>query len=235
LPKEKTKPLSRRLFAIAESLPAGGVVCDVGSDHGLLPVFLLQSGKCQHCIVTDLNPAPLSRAKKTVQNAGLEPRVRLLLADGIREPLRFLPDALVIAGMGGETILEILEKGKREIPQGTFFSLQPMTREVVLRRFLYENGFSIEKEEIVEENGKLFPIFSARYDGIERKREALFYLLGEFLPQKREPAVRAYFEKLLARTLHRIEGLKKANLSYDVENKAVQVLCTALEAFHEDL
>ncbi len=102
--KEDCISLSARLFAIAESLPRGGVVCDIGSDHGALPLYMIQKGWISHALVTDLNASPLERAKKAFCDAGVYNKANFFLTDGIEELLPYRPDAFVIAGMGGETI-----------------------------------------------------------------------------------------------------------------------------------
>jgi len=125
-------------------------VCDVGSDHGLLPLYLLKEGLCSGVLVTDLNPKPLERAKRAFGECGLTKNVFFLQADGIPEPKESLrPNAYVIAGMGGETISGILSRALKTISPETFFVFQPMTRSSYLRRFLYENGFRVQAERVV--------------------------------------------------------------------------------------
>ena len=141
-----TPALSDRLCAIARGLPDGGVVCDVGSDHGALPLYLLQTNQCETAIVTDLNPAPLQRARGNLEEAGLSHRAEFILTDGIADVLVHKPDAFVIAGMGGDTIAGILHRALSQIPNGCFFALQPMTKEERLRAFLYESGFLVTEE-----------------------------------------------------------------------------------------
>lgn len=229
-----TKPLSERLLAIAKSLPRGGIVCDIGSDHGILPMFLLKNSYCRFCIVTDLNEAPLNRARKCLGDAGVSSFAEFLLADGIPEKTSTRPDCYVVAGMGGETISGILERGKERIDVGDFFALQPMTREVHLRKYLYENGFLVEKERIVFENGKCFPIFFARYDGINRKREESFYFLGEHLTKMPQKENVPYFQKLLASVQVRLKGKRDSGSDCFAEEEWERQLLKQLEVFHED-
>jgi len=207
------------------------VICDVGSDHGALPVFLLKQGLCRRALISDIHPLPLSRAKLAVKEAGVESQAEFFLTDGIDTIVPHKPDAYVIAGMGGETIAGILSRALAKLSSGVLFVLQPMSRARILRQFLYENGFFVEREEIVLENGKTFPIFCVRYDAVQRKHEEEFYFLGEFLPHLRSDAAKAYFQKLLFKTQSKIAGKMKAGLSCEKESREEAVLISVLEEF----
>ncbi len=226
--------LSARLSAIADCLPTGGVVCDVGADHGALSLYLLQTGQCSRVIVTDLNSHPLARAEQNLTAAGVSDRAQFLLTDGIVEVLPYQPDGFVIAGMGGETILGILDRAKGKIAPGTVFVMQPMTREVPLRRYLYENGFCVKEEEVVLENGKVFLIFKAEFDGIPRLKEDDFFRFGEYLPNQDSAANRAYFETCLVQLESIIAGKQKAGQSVETERKQRAQCLARLEVSNED-
>lgn len=229
----KDTALSARLSAIAESLSEHSVICDVGSDHGALPLYLLRNGICPKAIVTDLNEKPLERAKKNFAAAGLDHKAQFVLTDGIEEVLAFRPDTFVIAGMGGETILGILERGLGDIPIGTSFILQPMTKIPMLRRFLYKSGFLIRQEKLVYENGKFFVILCAEFDGVSRAEKAVFSDFGEFLPNLHTDCSLAYHSSLLSTLENVIDGRKKAGVSCsDLEANRVFLIKT-LEEIHE--
>lgn len=230
----KQAPLSLRLSAIAESLPAGGVICDVGSDHGALPLFLLSTGKCLSAIVTDLNEKPLERAKANLRDAGFAANASFVLTDGIEEVLPLKPDAFIIAGMGGETILGILNRGLNRIPKGTQFFLQPMTKVAVLRRFLYESGFGVLGEKLVYENSKFFLIIQAVYVGVIRPNEVAFYEFGEFLPNNKNEITRAYFLSMLSSLDSVIAGKKKAGADCCDEIERRDFLLNLLEDMNEN-
>ena len=234
-PKDRhTPPLSARLSAIAEGLPRGGVVCDVGSDHGALPLHMLKSGACSGAVVTDLNPMPLARAKSNLVAAGVDHKAEFILTDGIPFESTLHPDSFVIAGMGGETVSGILERALPTLEMEAFFALQPMTRPEQLRRFLYENGFRVTSEIAVLENGKVFLIFFASYDGVPRPQEDVFYQLGEFLPLSKSLAVKKYFLLRLAALRSKIVGKERAHQDADAEREEEKRILKVLEKFHED-
>ena len=227
-------PLSGRLSAIAESLPKGGIVCDVGSDHGALPLFLLQNHWCKRAIVTDLNQLPLKRAKKNLTDHGVANLADFVLTDGILEVLPYEANAYVVAGMGGETIVGILTRALNQIPINTVFVLQPMTKSVFLRQFLYENGFRVDFEQIVSENDKSFLIFKTVYDGLKRAKNRDFYLVGEYLCRAKEESVIDYWNKRLSKVRSKINGRKIANLSVEEEEREEALYLSILEELNEN-
>lgn len=227
-------PLSQRLSAIAESLSEGGLVCDVGSDHGALPLFLLRTGKCSSTIVTDLNEKPLERAKENFRKAAVFEKATFVLTDGIEEVLPLKPDSFVIAGMGGETIVGILNRGLNQITKGTQFLLQPMTKVSSLRRYLYETGFNVSAEKLVYENGKFFIIIQAVFDGVIRKNDDFYYEYGEFLVKQNNKEIRAFFSSLLSSLESIIDGKKSAGINCVSESEKREYLIHLLEDMNEN-
>jgi len=230
----KVVTLSERLSAIAESLPEKCFVCDVGSDHGTLPLYLLSSGRCDKVIVTDLNEKPLERARRNLQDAGLDKMASFILTDGIEAVLPMNPDAFVIAGMGGETIVGILDRGLKYIQSGTVFILQPMTKLETLRRYLYEFGFAVIGEKLVSENNKFFVVISAVYDGISRKEKINFCSFGEFLPNDFGETSKAYFSALLSSVENVIKGKQRAGVACEEDVCKRDVLLKILEDCHDN-
>lgn len=230
----KQTTLSLRLSAIAESLPESGVICDVGSDHGALPMYLLSNGKCSSAIVTDLNEKPLERAKENLRDAGVFEKATFVLTDGIEAVLPMKPDAFVIAGMGGETILGILDRGLSQLPKGTQFVLQPMTKAEVLRRFLYKFGFRVQDERVVYENGKYFLVIHTVFDGVSRPCNEFVCEFGEFLPKMKNEVVRSFFASKLSSLTAVIEGKGKAGASCEDEIEKRDFLLNLLEDMDEN-
>lgn len=229
--REKAVILSSRLSAIAESLPNQAVVCDVGSDHGDLPLYLLQNKKSPRVVVTDLNPLPLARAKKNISDAGYASLAEFVLTDGIEEVLSLNPHVFVIAGMGGETISGILQRAINEISIGTQFVLQPMTKTPLLRKFLYENGFSIQNEKIIFENEKFFPILWVEFSGEKQLEKLEKCFLGEHLILQHSEVVKLYFNKLLEQTNAKIDGRLRAGADVSFEKKEKEQLEMLLKEF----
>lgn len=154
--------LDKRLQLCASMVDGTGTVCDVGTDHAYLAAELIKSGKCQKVIASDVREGPLEAAARTVEKSGLPEKIELVLANGLEGiNLEGVSD-IVIAGMGGETIVEILRESNW-IRNGINLVLQPMTKVEVLRKWLVENGFVTINEAAVEESGKAYIVIKAAY------------------------------------------------------------------------
>ena len=126
--------LTKRLAACAAQVTPAGVVCDVGTDHAYLPAELLQSGRCTRAVATDIHAGPLEAARRTLTEAGVLEQAELFLCDGLEQVQPAGITDVVIAGMGGETIVHILENcpWRRQV----HLILQPMTKIPDLRLWL---------------------------------------------------------------------------------------------------
>lgn len=164
--------MSRRLELIASLVPNGKGMIDVGTDHGYLPALLAQRGYSGALFASDIHPGPLSAAKKTASAAGLEDRIRFLLCDGLALCPPEGIDTIVIAGMGGDMIVKILDEAEWCMDGHYQLVLQPATKAEVVRYWLVNNGFSISSERLVEEGGILYQILSARFGGKTELRDA---------------------------------------------------------------
>lgn len=158
----ETLTLGPRLRAIAELVPAPcRCLADVGTDHGYLPAALLLDGQIRRAVASDVGAEPLSRARQTAERFGLMERMELRLGDGLAVLTPGEADVVVIAGMGGDNIVGILEAAPWT-REGTTLLLQPMSRAEVLRRWLPEGGYAIEAERLVQDKGVLYPILTVR-------------------------------------------------------------------------
>lgn len=142
--------LSARLRALAEAVPAGARVADVGTDHALLPAYLVLTGRCPRAVAVELRPGPLMAARRTLARLGVGDRVELRRGDGLR-PLR--PgevDTVVIAGLGGETIAAIMAACPEVARTVSLWVLQPARGADALRRYLRASGFDVREREVAD-------------------------------------------------------------------------------------
>ena len=148
--------LSVRLQAVANWVPKGARLADIGTDHGFLPVWLLKYGVIDFAIAADLREKPLETAKRTAERHGLADRISFRLCDGLADIRPEEVDTVSIAGMGGETIVAILEAAPWTWERGTRLLLQPQSGSFELRSCLCEKGYRILRETIAREENRFY-------------------------------------------------------------------------------
>ena len=154
--------LSLRLSAVAGLVTRGNRLVDVGCDHGYLPVYLYQNQIIPKAIAMDVRKGPLSRAQEHIAQYGLGEYIETRLSDGLAALKEGEGDTLVIAGMGGELIIKILENGRHMWDSVKQWVLSPQSEIFKVRRWLFENGFVIRKEDMVLEDGKFYTVMDVR-------------------------------------------------------------------------
>lgn len=153
--------LSRRLSALADWVPQGARLADIGTDHALLPVFLAGNGRVELAIAGDVNAGPVEAAKRQVKEAGLEAVVSVRLGDGLAVFAPDEVDTVSIAGMGGSLMVRILDQGKARLSGVRTLILSPHVAEDQVRRWLVAHSFVIDKETLIEEDGVIYTIVRA--------------------------------------------------------------------------
>lgn len=199
--------VDKRLKTIADFITKDATVLDVGADHGYLCIYLVEKGFAKECMATDINESPLMSAKKNIASHSLSDKICTKLTDGLEgvELLEFTD--VVIAGMGGILISEILEK--RHPLDGKNLVLQPMTQATHLRKWLCENGYKILSEAPSFANDKWYCVINAVYDGKVRECDELFSLVGK-MPLSIYPEKGEYLKHIEEKLLKKIKGLKKS-------------------------
>lgn len=154
--------LGPRLRAIADLVPPDcRCLADIGTDHGYVPAALLLAGRVGRAVAADVGALPLDHARRTAARCGVEDRMDLRLGDGLSVLSPGEADVIVIAGMGGDTITEILDAAPWS-RDGPLLLLQSMSRTDVLRRWLPANGYAVCREKLVQDKGVLYPILAVR-------------------------------------------------------------------------
>ena len=155
-------PISKRLLCCASMVQSGSRVADIGTDHGYLGIYLLQSGAARHVIACDLRKDPLENARRNAKLFGVDGEMELRLSDGLEKILPDEVDTVVMAGMGGDLIQKILSQCPWRKREGLQFILQPQSAGNVLRRWLCEDGFEIQREEPVQDGHFLYTVMDIR-------------------------------------------------------------------------
>lgn len=192
--------VSKRLYTVAMMVSEGARLADIGTDHGFVPILLIQKKRIKEAIAMDIGKGPLERAKEHVSAVGLSDKITLRLSDGMKELKKGEADTVVIAGMGGGLIIKILSESDPRAIGIKELVLAPQSELYKVRKFLFEEGFDVDYEEMVYEDGKFYPIIHIR--GFLDKRqstgtdkEKVFYLYGRDLIKKNHPVLIEYLEK----------------------------------------
>lgn len=217
--------LTPRLRTIAQQVPQGSVLADVGTDHALLPVWLLLEGRISSAIASDLREGPLSRARETVEQHGVADHVSLRLCDGLTGIQAGEADVVAIAGMGGETIAAILEQAPWT-RKNILLLLQPMTSFPDLRQWLLYHGYTIVRETICQEGSRMYTILTV-CGGQDAPMTPAELWVGRNQPQ---PLRGAYLSMMMGKVRRALEGQQA---SAHPDEAAVEQLKLVLEGICE--
>lgn len=152
------KPLSERLLHIAGQVQTGKTLADVGCDHGYLSMYLVRTGRMQRAIAMDINEGPLQRAAEHIACEALGEYIQTRQSNGLDRLSAGEADAVVIAGMGGNLMIDILTRGEAIVSALDQLILEPQSELAGVRAYLREKDYQIEEEDLVLEDGKYYPI-----------------------------------------------------------------------------
>lgn len=203
---EQGPALQPRLRALADLVPRGSFLADIGTDHGYIPVSLLLEGKIRGAIASDIGAEPLEHARRTARKWAVEQKINFRLCDGLAGFSPHEADTIVIAGMGGENIASILSVAPWTTG-GELLLLQPMSKAEALRAWLPGNGYRILAEQLVADKGVLYPILSVC--GGEMPSATAAQAWGGFLLGA-DPLWGAYLEERILRLRKAASDLERA-------------------------
>lgn len=218
--------LSKRLLKIAEHVPQGSRLADIGSDHALLPVYLVQQGCIASAIAGELNGGPYTAALKQVQEAGLSAKIEVRQGDGLEVINSGEVDVITIAGMGGLLIVQILTQGIAKLDLVQRLILQPNVGEEVVRRWLMEQGWFLSAEYILQEDGKIYEVLIGdRSEQAKSLNQALYqeqlftgkmisterlFAMGPYLLTEADPTWVLKWQDELTKLQHIVEQLSRS-------------------------
>jgi len=212
--------LRGRLGLIGEMVPSCSVLCDIGTDHAYIPIYAVGANKCARAIATDIKKGPLLAAERNIKGHGLECRIETRLGNGLECIDEGEADVIIIAGMGGILIREILLKGIEKAKKANALIIQPMNAIEIVREWLYENGFDIYDETLTQEGEKIYVVIAAKWAGFPKKVDKIYYHIGEKLIEKNDPILRKYIDKKYRQLEKVIYGLQKSkNKNKKIESK----------------
>lgn len=224
--------LKGRLKLIYDMLPRCGTLSDIGTDHALIPAYAILNGLCSRAIACDINSGPLERAYRTITQYGLESKMELRLGNGL-EPVRSdEADGIVIAGMGGILITELLQDSMEKACKASYILLQPMVGQEVIRPFLWRNGFEVIDEGLAQEGEKLYQAMLIKHTGrVRDSRDCVYEIIGEKLIEKRDPLLSLWLRDRIKKQKKIVSGLSKSAIeqnSLDFEKELLNKLVDLL-------
>ena len=198
--------LDERLAAIAAFVPHGTTLADIGGDHAYLAATLVMEGTARRAVVGDLSAGACAAARRTTQAWRLTREIDVRQGDGLSVLVPGEAEAIVIAGMGGALITEILSAAPAVLACVQTLVLQPMNSAAKLRRWLYENDWNIVDEILARANGRLYEIIRAEHGAAEMPDEVLLSI-GAKLFEKRDPLLRAHITAQIEKCTRAAEGM----------------------------
>lgn len=172
--KQKVE-LSLRLSKIAEHIPYGSKLADIGTDHALLPVALVQDGHIPYAVAGELNDGPYQSACEQVEKASLQTFIQVRQGNGLEVLDPDEVDTVVIAGMGGNLICTILNEGSVQLRTVNRLILQPNVGERYVRQWLVAHGWHLSKEVMVAEGEFIYEILIADRDDEASVKNKILY------------------------------------------------------------
>ena len=140
----------------------GSRLADIGTDHGWVPIYLAQTGDIPSALAMDIGRGPLARAQEHIRQYGMEARIECRLSDGLDAYRQGECDSILIAGMGGELIISILERGREKLNDGMQLVLSPHTHVELVREYLDRAGHILADEICIYDEGKYYFFLDAR-------------------------------------------------------------------------
>lgn len=226
--------LSERMLHLAGMVRQGAVLADVGTDHGYIPIYLVQSGKIRRAFAMDIKEGPLGRAKEHIRAFGLDDYITVRRSDGVAALAPNEADTILIAGMGGDVMIHILEDGAAVAAAAAELILQPQSKIREVREYLLQKGYAVAGEDIVYEEGKYYPMMRVlprggegvrqRYAACTKEERQVFLCYGEFLIRENNPVLRQYLEEQAGVYERILKQLKERMASDAVRGRRSEVL-----------
>ena len=221
-------PLSTRLLACAGFVNQGDRVADIGCDHGYLSIHLLTTGIARSCIASDVAEGPLQSALRNARKFGVQENISFHLSDGVRNIPRDF-DTLVCAGMGGDTMIHILQSAPWLQNENYRLILQCQSKRPELRKWLCDHGFAIRRETLAKDGKFCYPVMEVVYGPGEPLSGADYYITPA-LRKSGSPLLPEFYERVVGGIRTSVEGLSRTGgEKYEEMKKILDELLTIQE------
>lgn len=194
------KVISKRLQTVALMVTPGNRVADVGTDHGFVPIWLIKNGISSKVLAMDVRKGPLDRAREHVEKYGLSDYIETRLSDGVEKLQKNEVDTVIIAGMGGQLMANILKEGQDILKTVQELILSPHTDVDKVRRYLKEANWYIKEEKMLLDEGKYY-VFLKAVQGENDYSTDIDFIYGKRLLESRTPIFLQYIDSCLKKCL----------------------------------
>lgn len=225
--------VSNRLKKIIEMVDTANTVADIASDHGYVPIILLNEDKIKSAIATDINIKPIENLKKNIElylSPDKKKYIDVRLGDGLQVINKNEADVIIISGIGFDLMAEILTN----IDEYNFkyLILSSQSKYYQFRKFLHSKKLKIIDEAfVVEDNKEYFIQKVIQTDTIQHFDDESFYMYSEILIKNKNKELYTYIDKRINRLKHIISNIDKQNEKYDILNKELMLSCKAIEYY----
>ena len=212
--------ISERLKAVAGMVTKGKKVADIGTDHGYVPIYLVENSICSKVYAMDINEGPLKIADKNIAIHGFGDKIETIQSNGMEKLKDNMVDGAIISGMGGDLIVDILSRGKN-INGINELVLSPHRRVDLVRKYLLENNWEIIDEKMLIDSGKYYTIIKAlKNDGKLHMYSEVELKYGKILLDNKDLVLKGYLEKEYLKFAEIFEKMKanKSDNMQEVEN-----------------
>ncbi len=215
--------ISKRMECIISMVTPGYSVCDVGCDHAFISIALVKRRISPKALCMDINEGPLRGAKEHIDEEGLGELISVRLSDGLKKYVPGEADSLIIAGMGGPLLCDILSENINNTRDFKEMILSPQSEIADCRKYLYQNGFVIANENMVFDEGKFYvvmrvikqeEVYGEGKCPMLTEREAMF---GPCLIRERNPVLADYLSRESEKTENVLCKLKKTEITDDIK------------------
>ncbi|WP_097026138.1 tRNA (adenine(22)-N(1))-methyltransferase [Clostridium peptidivorans] len=225
--------LSLRLKTICNMINNCKTIADIGTDHGYIPIHLIKNKICEFAIACDINKGPLEKAKENISMGDLEDNISLRLGSGFDMITPGEVNVAIIAGMGGHLIKDLIESGMEVFKSLDYLILQPVQNPDVLRKYIYDSGFEVIKEELCIDEKIFYEIIKIRYanknENIKKIENDIFYEVSHDLIKQKHPLVNEFIQYKINKYNNILEYIQEDSSLANLRKKEVKEKIYKLE------
>ncbi len=210
---EENMYISKRLKYIADFVLQGSKLADIGTDHAYIPTYLALNERIDFAIASDIAKGPCEAARCTINKENLQNEIEVRQADGLQGIDAGEVDTVVIAGLGGRTIIDILKDGKEQLSTVQNLILQPMVQTNAVRQWLIDNCWAIAKEELVFEDDYIYQIIFAQKTPNVSRLSKLQLEIGPRLMENKHPLLNKHIQNIIKQHKLACDSMQKSDVA----------------------